>query len=158
MTRFFEMFADDGDDESGNGVDPGRAFKVAVGKSHLRLWKPGDPIADLGLRVLVGTATWSGYDMRLLDVIDQVIPSLGDAAPLVEVFDASYLPSQEAFQEYIPGLPMVFHTPAVGVWRDGVLHERSEGFDARETVARLVGSSSDEIVEFVRNFRTARAS
>ena len=30
MMRFFDVFADDGDDESGNGVDPGRAFEIAV--------------------------------------------------------------------------------------------------------------------------------
>jgi hypothetical protein len=158
MTRFFDVFADDDDDESGNGVDPGHAFEVAVAHSRLRLWKPSDPIADRGIRVLVGTATWSGYDMRLLDVIDEALARMGTDAPLIEVFDASYLPSQEAYRDYIPGLPMVFHTPVAGVWHDGVLRERAEGYDARELVARMFGSSSDEIVEFVRRFRAVRAS
>jgi hypothetical protein len=144
MTRFLDLFADDGGDDD-------RAFEAAVAKSHLRLWKPGDPIADTGVRVLLGTATWSGYDMRLLDVVDEALSRLGPAAPLVEVFDASYLPSQDVFHEYIPGLPPVFHTPVVGVWRDGTLHERGEGYDARELVARMFGSSSDEIVDFIRS-------
>ena len=87
--------------------------------------------------------------MRLLDVIDEALARMGTDAPLIEVFDASYLPSQEAYRDYIPGLPMVFHTPVAGVSHDGVLRERAEGYDARELVARMFGSSSDEIVEFV---------
>jgi hypothetical protein len=150
MTHFFDLFANDDDSD--------RAFDMAAAQSHLRSWKPGAPITDRGTRVLVGVATWSGYDMRLLDVIDEALGRQDGEAPRVEVFNASYLPNQDVFEQYIPGLPPVFHTPVVGVWRDGILQERAEGYNARELVARMFGSSSDEIVDFIDRYQAARAS
>jgi hypothetical protein len=128
-------------------------FPATVAASRLRLWSPGDPIPDTGTRILIGTATWSGYDMRLLDVIDEALGHMNGRAPVVEVFNAGSLTRQEAFDDYIPSIGEVLQMPVVGVWQDGRLVEQASGYAARELVARMFGSTSDEIVEFIRRSR-----
>jgi hypothetical protein len=107
--------------------------------------------------VLLGVATWSGYDMQLLDTLHDAMSRPGDY-PSVALFNAGILTSMDEFYKYIPGVPFVFHTPAVGIWRDGVLTERAEGYAGRDLVARMFGSSSDAIVAALTQARAARAS
>jgi hypothetical protein len=137
--------------------NPDRLFPAAVGESPFRLWKPGDPIARQGTRILIGVATWSGYDMQLLDMLEEALSRATDV-PLVEVFNAGILTSMDEFYKYILEVPDVFHTPAVGVWRDGVLTERAAGYAARDLVARMFGFSSDAVVAAVDQAQAARAS
>jgi hypothetical protein len=122
-----------------------------------RLWEPGDPIPQRGVFALLGVATWSGYDMQLLDALQEAMSRPGNY-PDVALFNAGILTSMDEFYKYIPEVPEVFHTPAVGVWRDGVLTERAEGYAARDLVARMFGSSSDAVVAAVDQARAARAS
>jgi hypothetical protein len=126
-------------------------FPATVAASRLRLWAPGNPIPDKGTRILLGTATWSGYDMHLLDVIDEALRKMNGKAPLVEVFNAGILTSQDAFEHYIPGIGEVLQMPVVGVWHDGRLVERASGYAARDLAARMFGFSSDQIVDFIRS-------
>jgi hypothetical protein len=161
MNRFSNLFW------SHPGLNPGeqqrvveREFPAAVADSRLRLWRPGDPIASHGVRILIGVAPWSGYDMRLLDVVDE---GMGRGpAMVVEVFSTSDCHTQKDFEKYISGVSAVYQPPVVGFWRDGRLEWSGQGAEARERVARLFGSGSDEIVKYVvdrmnaeRNARTA---
>jgi hypothetical protein len=159
MSRFLDLT--DQTPELGPGRfdfhEPDRLFPAAVAASHLHLWKPGDPIPDRGTRILIGAATWSGYEMHLLDVIDDALTTMSGGAPRVDVFNAGALTSPEAFAQYTPGLDW-FQTPVVGVWRDGRLVERKSGYDATEFVARMFGSSAGEIVDYVRKQQSAGAS
>lgn len=124
-------------------------FSATVAGSRLHMWKPGDPIPRRGTRVLIGAAVWSRYDMRLLDLVDA---ALGDAeGPRVDVFNAGILTSQDAIQDYISGIGEVLQMPAVGVWRDGRLVERASGYDGCDLVARMFGSTADEIVAEIRS-------
>jgi len=132
-------------------------FPAVVAESHLRLWKPGEPIPDRGARILFGTATWSGYDMHLLDILDQALAEQSDDAPTIEVFNAGILTAIQDFERYIPGLE-AHHTPVLGIWKDGRLVERQFGYHAADRLARMFGTTADEIVDFVRNRIAARAS
>jgi hypothetical protein len=143
-----------------NAADPHEADRLLptfVQDSPFRMWKPGDRIPQHGIFVLLGVATWSGYDMQLLDTLQEAMSRPGKL-PDVALFNAGILTSMDEFHQYVPGVPDVFHTPAVGVWRDGVLTERAEGYDARDLVARMFGSSSDAVVAAVDRARAARAS
>jgi hypothetical protein len=131
-------------------------FPAVVAESNLRLWKPGEPIPNRGTRLLFGTATWSGYDTHLLDVIDQALADRDDDQPIVQVFNAGILTTFEDFEKFIPGLE-AHHTPVLGIWQDGKLVERQFGYHASDRIARMFGTSADEIVEFVRNRVTARS-
>jgi hypothetical protein len=155
MNRFLELTHLPHDEK--DPYAPDRMLPSFVAASPFRLWKLGDPIPRRGVFSLVGVATWSGYDMQLLDTLQELATAMPDH-PVIGIFNAGILTSQEAIQEYVPDAPFVFHTPVVGVWRDGVLTERAEGYDARDLVARMFGSSSEAIVAALDNARSARAS
>jgi hypothetical protein len=133
-----------------------RQFPAVVEESNFRLWKPGDPIPARGTWTLFGVAMWSQYDMHLLDVINQALAEQGDNVPNVEVFNAGILTSTEEFERYIPRLE-AHHTPVLGIWQDGRLVERQFGYHASDRLARMFGTSADEIVDYVRNRIAARA-
>jgi hypothetical protein len=124
-------------------------FPLAVRDSNLRLWRPGDPIPSRGTRLLVGIATWSGYDLRLLDVLDELVAQHRANKLVIEVFNTAGLLPEE-LNSYIPGLSSPHHTPFVGVWIDGALQQKASGYEGRKIAAQLLGFDADEIVAFVR--------
>lgn len=126
-------------------------FPEVVSVSHLRLWRPRDPICTTGVRILLGVAVWSGYDMHLLDVVEDALAHSSGPVPCVDVFNVSAATSPDGFTAYIPGLTTPGQPPLVGVWHDGVLTDRASGYFASDLVAKMFGSSADEIVAFVRN-------
>jgi hypothetical protein len=156
MTRFFELprLEVDAKCSPTNSGEADRVFPSFVAQSHLHLWRPGDPIPANGLRVLIGIATWSEYDLHLLDVANDALADQNGSGPHVDVFSIDRL-SPGDFDKYVPGLAAVHHTPIVGIWQDGSLLEKAAGFDGRELAARLFGSSSSEIVDFVTKRRAA---
>lgn len=134
-----------------------RAFPTLVAKSHLHLARPDEPIPAKGLRILLGIATWSEYDLRLLDVVNDALSESNRPHMTVDVFNIGGLQSGD-FEKLIPGLGPIYQTPIVGIWRDGVLIEKGAGFEGRELATRMFGSNSNEIVEFVTRQRPSATS
>jgi len=124
-------------------------FVTIVTQSPFRLWSPGDAIPSQGVRILIGVATWSGFDMRLLDVIAEGLARDAANAPVVQVFNTADCRDQQSFTHYIPNMPSVCQTPVAGIWRDGRLEWFEQGYAARDHLARMFGSTSDAIVNFV---------
>ncbi len=159
MTPFFDLFAK-------NSLRPvpetdptwaDREFQALVTDSPFQLWRPGDPIPQQGDRLLIGVATWSGYDMRLLDVIAEALSRRDPShVPVVDLFNTADCKQHRDFKEYVPKLRAVFHTPVVGLWRNGRLDESREGYEARDLTARMFGSGSAEIVAYVQDWIKAR--
>jgi hypothetical protein len=152
MTTFFDLFMRNaaGPESRADPTWADRQLPALVAESPFRLWHPGDPIPEHGLRLLIGVATWSGFDMRLLDVLADVITRRAAKDEVVELFNTADCNTPPAFRRYIPKLHNPSQTPYVGIWRDGVLDWSGQGHSAREQVARMFGSGSDEIVEYVR--------
>jgi len=119
-------------------------FPSVVSTSPFRLWSPGNPIPAKGKRLLIGVATWSAYDMKLLDAVSQALqrPVLDLT---VEVFNVADCSSPEAFDQYVPGIGRVFQTPVVGLWSDGNLVDKATGRAGRELVAGVSGLDSLEL-------------
>ncbi len=134
-----------------------RFFPEVVRQSHFRLWTPGIPISSTGTRILIGIATWSQYDLRLLDVIDASLAQQNGSEALVEVFNIDGL-SVEDLSNYIPGLAWVHHPPVVGIWINGALAQTASGFAGRDLVARIFGSSSNDITQFVTEQRSTAST
>jgi hypothetical protein len=108
---------------------------------RLHLWSPGDPIADTGPRLLIGVATWSGYDLNLLDVIEEA-----PAGPVhVDVFDVDSIHSAEDLFRFVPGLAVATTTPFVGLWQDGKLQQAASGKAARDLVVRVLHLPAEEL-------------
>ena len=116
----------------------------------LHLWSPGQPIADRGPRLLIGVATWSGYDLNLLDLIEEE-PT---GAVRVDVFDIGTCTDFAAIQEYIPGLESPMQTPFVGYWVDGRLVECETGHAGRELINRVCSLPTQEVNTRLKTINT----
>lgn len=68
MNLFFDCFAAHAD---GAGAD--HLFPSIVERSPFQLWRPGDSIPQHAVRLLIGAAPSSAYDMRLLDIVMEAL-------------------------------------------------------------------------------------
>jgi len=141
MTRFHDLFRE----PSRGPHDPfapdrrSEHFPAIVADTPFHLWKPGDPIPATGHRLLIGIATWNGYDMSLLDLIEESLRG-GRTPPVrVDVFDTDQCRSFEDFRRYVPGIAEGYQTPLVGHWVDGILRESAWGYDGCELAIRVCG-------------------
>jgi hypothetical protein len=110
-------------------------FPALLVQHGLQLWSPGSPIPEEGTWLLIGVATWSLSDMKLLDRVSQA----NGWAGRVGVFNVAGCSAPSAFEQYIPGIGPVFHTPVVGLWSDGKLKEKASGKAGRDLVGRVCG-------------------
>ena len=153
MNLFFNCYAAHA---SGAGAD--RLFANVVEQSPFQLWEPGDPIPRHAVRLLIGVAPSSAYDMRLLDVIAEMMARAPSALPTVDLFDTANCPRPEECRRYIPTLREVGPTPVAGIWFGGQLTWYGQGPTARDQIARMFGSTSERIVDYVERWTQARTS
>lgn len=107
----------------------------------LHLWSADQPVPEQGPRLLIGVATWSGYDLNLLDLIEEA-----PASPVrVDVFDVDSCSDLSELQRHLPGLGSPTHTPFVGYWIDGKLVESATGFHGRQLAARVCNLPAEEV-------------
>jgi hypothetical protein len=107
--------------------------------SHLNLWRIGDPVSTLPKRVLLGFATWSLYDLKLLDALAERLERSHPGDERLDVFDVdadidSKVHLKRRFEKYIPGIGTVLNTPAVGIWENGILKQKAKGVEARKLI------------------------
>ena len=88
-----------------------------------------------GDKLRIGVAVWSGYDLRLLDLVNDAHPN----GIVVEVFNLDDAFATGIIEQFLPGLGTVFHSPVVGHWVGGQLVETASGYDARQLVGRVIG-------------------
>jgi len=95
-------------------------FAYLLARSYLRLWQPEDPIPEQGSYWLIGAATWSQYDMKLLDALTKAMAT----RLLAERIDVFSYDDQEAgnyfLAHYTDGKPL-YNTPIMAHWVDGKL-------------------------------------
>jgi hypothetical protein len=72
-------------------------------------------------------ATWSGYDMRLLDELNETRMRHPNPNERIEVFDTDDIRNQEQVDEYVPGIEKVVGLPVVGIWENGILIQTGSG-------------------------------
>lgn len=138
MNRFLELFRHHTAPPPGQIYADDRSVLFPEVVSHsprLTLWGKNDSVPATGRFLLVGVATWSGYDMKLLDALEQT-PGGPDA---IGVFDTTDCQSNDDFEARIPGIGAVFQMPAVGLWENGMLVARGSGHEGREIAFRACG-------------------
>lgn len=106
------------------------------------LWTPDQVASAQGSRLLLGVATWSGYDMNLLDLIEEA----PDTGVRVEVLDIDAFTSADELARLFPGIPF-FQPPLAGHWVDGKLIDSAAGFKGRQLVAQLLGLDAAEVAD-----------
>lgn len=131
MHRFTQLLAPSGIDVPSNQQEYARKqFPELVSRSNFQLWKLGDEIPNNGQRLVLGVATYSNSDMRLLDALDETV-GVG-TEERVDVFNVLDCKSQSDFDMYVPGIAKVFQSPVLGVWEDGTLKRTLSGNEARD--------------------------
>ena len=94
------------------------------------------PISADGERVLVGIATWSVYDLQLLDQLHATLAG-GNRLTIIDIFDVDACNSFDDFERYVPDIGRVLRTPVVGVWRNGAKISSAWGAAGRKLLAEI---------------------
>lgn len=113
-------------------------FPSLVEQSHMKMWRIGDTVPPPGNQVIwIGVATWSLYDMELLDVLEAKLQqtTLKEGIWVFDIDTFDWL----QFEKHLPGIGKIFHPPIVGSWNQGVLEERLSGAKAREWLIQRLG-------------------
>jgi hypothetical protein len=135
MNRFFDLFRHITPPPPGATYADERSdlFPEVVAHSpRLKLWGRDEAVPSTGRFLLVGASTWSGYDMKLLDVLEQA----PDGPDVIGVFDTDEYGSHDDFGKRIPDIGDVYGTPAVGLWEGGRLVAKGWGHEGREIAFR----------------------
>jgi len=101
----------------------------------MHLWVPGDEISTNVDRLLIGVATYSTADLKLLDAVNRWLAGRTDIR--VDTFDVLDIVHPSDFEKYIPGIGRVYQTPVAGLWAGGVLAEAGSGIAARRMLERM---------------------
>jgi hypothetical protein len=118
-------------------------FPRLVAMSKMKLWHTGDPVSNVGSRILIGiAASYSIPDLQLLDEINKRLSGASNMSDQVDVFDVSGCKEMKDFENYIPGIGNVYATPIIGYWENGVLKESLSGFHARNWLVNRYQLSS----------------
>ena len=112
-------------------------FRTLLTSTSIRL-HDHRPAPKSGVFLLIGAATWSGYDMDLLDRIEDTLRFVKPKNLTLGAFDFDECDSHEAFEKRIPGIGDVLQSPVVGLWVDGKLVQSATGFEARQLAERIL--------------------
>ncbi len=153
MNLFFDCFAAHAD---GAGAD--HLFPSIVERSPFQLWRPGDSIPRHAVRLLIGAAPSSAYDMRLLDIVMEALARAPSAAPAVDVFNTADCQRPEDLRRYIPTLRAASPTPVAGIWFGGQLTWYGQGPTVRDQITRMFGATSEQVVDYVNRWTQTRIS
>jgi hypothetical protein len=98
--------------------DARRQFPLIVKSSHLEQRLPGSPIPSNGKYVIIGVATYSRDELRLLDEIEAAYSQWANTAKVL-VFDVMECKDMEDMRSYAPPHVVVAQTPVVALWDGG---------------------------------------
>lgn len=111
-------------------------FSPLVMERGLILWSAAADADCIGGRIVIGAATWSSVDMRLLDELADTVSAGRAGDDRIEVFhfdeNANAAATQADLDGRIPGLKLssIFEPPIVGWWQDGAHRRSLWGFEA----------------------------
>lgn len=122
-----------------------REFSFRLTKSNLHLWNLGDPIVSEVTRILVGIVTWSVYELRLLDALNEAL-SGENRTERVDIFDLDLFPTQEKISAFVPNIGRIIHPPIVGIWQDGKQILQASGPAGRDILIEKFALDREKIV------------
>lgn len=111
-------------------------FPIRVSHSQIPLRHKSTPVPQSGQHVIIGVASYSTEELKLLDAIEARLESDASESLNVEAFDVLDCAQMSDYESFIPGLGTVYRTPVVGVVVDGRLTERASGLQYVVTTLR----------------------
>ena len=114
-------------------------FVQLLNESHMHEWQPEQPLVSDKNRLLIGACTWNGYDLQLLDHIEESA-HLWDSKFQVDVFNFDReCKCQADLEKYIPGIGPISYMFAVGLWVSGELTQTASGPIGRDFAQETLG-------------------
>jgi hypothetical protein len=139
VIMFHELLANAGRLEPGPLQTAARQqFPSIVKKSHLERRVVGDPVPCDGKYIIIGIASYSPHDLRLLDEIDAAYALWKDVAK-VSVFDLMECRDMNDVGRFLLNAVDVRQTPVVELWDDGQLVTFQTGLPMTHKVLRNAG-------------------
>lgn len=110
-------------------------FPEVVAAAGFHCWRPGDPIAATGTRLLIGIELYDHRQLVMLDIVSDHLKAVAVQPVTVDVFDVGnsaildvlnalggdrYEALQVVFEAYLPNTKgKSVGAPMAGVWRNG---------------------------------------
>ena len=108
-----------------------------LAESNLAERLPDSPIDDKRRHVVLGIASYSNHDLKLLDELNESYDKWKYTIKL-EVFDVANCTSMDSIQDYIPGAGIIRATPIMKCWDRGQPLEIARGLDQVATLRELI--------------------
>lgn len=121
------------------------ALPFILAKSNLHLWNIGDAVLPHSIRFLIGVATWSLSDLRLLNALNAVLLN-EKRTERVDVFNLDVCQTQTDILAFVANLDKVYQSPVVGVWYDGEQIKQACGYDGRQILIEHFALDKAKIV------------
>jgi len=131
-----------------------RQLPDVVKSSHLKWWTKKAAIPAQGKALLLVVASYSQYDLALLDVLDAALaqPDAPKRLLSVPIYVAN-LQQYQTVEQLTEDIPTITEappqTPVAAVWENGVLTKSACGYHGRSLAADALGLSSEELNERV---------
>ena len=115
-------------------------FPTLVESSHMNMWRHGEDLpksrnVDV---LLIGIASYSLYDLELLDALKEQVLEMHNE---IYIFDVAAIVDSKDFEEFFPGIGRVFQSPIIGLWKQNELKEKLSGVAARNWLIERYGMS-----------------
>ena len=102
--------------------------------SGARIWRPGDPVAQTGRRLLIGVSPWATVDAELIRRVLRHRP-VYSIDMVVDFFDLDVLVKNRNPEDYFSSVPTIDSTPVAGLWIDGQMTHFAQGDFATRLVS-----------------------
>jgi hypothetical protein len=113
-------------------------FWDEIGRLGIKRWRPGEPFVTTGTRILLGVGpAYSRPDLALVESIVKRLKENPQSDLTIELFDILDVPDMRSMGDFVPGIGNVYHTPVIGVWRNGTLEEKGSGHIATKIAVRV---------------------
>ena len=137
VTMFHELLDNAGRLEPGPLQTAARQrFPSIVKRSHLERRVVGDPVPCNGKYIIIGIASYSPRDLRLLDEVDAAYRLWKDVAK-VAVFDLMECRDRNDVERFLLNSADVKQTPVVEIWDGGQLMTFQTGLPRRTRFCRV---------------------
>ena len=116
-------------------------FHMMIKQSPFKEYFLNALMPDVGISILIIPAWFNEYDMILLDHLTE---ALNNDKIKANVYVADYfdVKSLEDLSKLIPGISDPYHTPYIGIWKEGVQVKGLSGYSARQEILSMIGVKS----------------